>query len=230
MSLFNTPLLREHINATGLTLNQVANRLDLSNTTVENLVSGRDDPGELRIATLRKFADLLGLPLTSLFAPPENAHQAADTAEASLRGDTHQLIACLHTATARTSTTTVASALGWTLQHLKAVTTAANNLLTPSGLRITATNGEVYLATIDDHTDATRRLAAEQANETGFRHDQYKAVYQLLTTGTVAVSNTAERRRAQILNPLAVLGVINLPMRPSEGITTLTDAAHFAFL
>jgi len=229
VTLFNTALLRARVNAAGLTLNELANRLDLSNTTVENVLSGHADPGELRIATLAKFADILGLPLTSMFARNDIPDWADSDPRRDLRDDAHQLIACLHAATAKTSTTTAAAALDWTHQHMKAAIAEANKRLAPSGLRIIATSGEVYLATIDDHTHAIQRLAAEQTGETGFRLDQYKAVYQLLTTGNVTVATTAERRRAQVLSPLAALGVINQPVTPSEGPATPTEATRFAF-
>jgi transcriptional regulator with XRE-family HTH domain len=230
MSLFNTALLRARLNAAGLTINELANRLDLSNTTIENVLAGHHDPGELRIATLAKFADILGLPLTSIFARNDIPNWADANTGSDPRDDAHQLIACLHAATAKSSTTTVTSAFRWTLQRTKAAITEANKRLAPSGLRLIATNGEVYLATIDDHTDALQRLATEQTSETGFRLDQYKAAYQLLATGNVTVSNTAARRRAQILNPLAAMGVITQPVTPSEGPVTVTDAARFAFL
>jgi transcriptional regulator with XRE-family HTH domain len=212
MTIFNTHRILTALNNSELLVSELAYRVDIAISTLERILNGNPDPGEIRIATLVKIADNLGLPLASLFAPPPEpppAHEGparhrADQAAA----DAATVIATIYDrGSAPTRNAELAEVLGWDLDRLKAAYQEADLRLRPAGLRLVREHGEATIQPVADHTDTRLRLKEVRAADRGFDLSHYKAAYQAYTGQAISVSNRAAQRR-RITAPLANLGVL----------------------
>ena len=66
-SPFDHSAIRNALYRTGLTTGEIAFRIDISAIAMQRIVDGADDPGEIRVATVARLANVLGLPVRSLF-------------------------------------------------------------------------------------------------------------------------------------------------------------------
>jgi transcriptional regulator with XRE-family HTH domain len=228
MTIFNTHRILTAFNDSELLVSELAYRVDIAISTLERILNGNPDPGEIRIATLVKIADNLGLPLASLFAPPPEpppAHESPDCHRADQAAtDAATVTATIYDrGTTPTRNAELAEVLNWDLDRLKAAYQEADRRLRPAGLRLIREHGEATIQPIADHTDTRLRLKEIRAADRGFDLSHYKAAYQAYTGQPISVSNRAAQRR-RITAPLANLGILT-----EVGIkAALTDAARYA--
>lgn len=225
MSLYNTAIIRHAFTASRYTINALASRLGVSDSAIENMLRGHTDPGELRVQTLALMADLLGLPAAAMLAPnsgprPTTAATAPDT-----EGDAHTVVALLYTEGSKpTAMTDLCVALGWNHARLRAALDLAGQRLTPAGLRVVRTHGEVAIVPLDDHTAETVALDDVRAHERGLHTGNYRLVHELLT-GQPTTAGMAPRGRRVSLG-----GLINAGIATDARSPALTETAQEAFL
>lgn len=243
--VFNTRYLLYAFNQSGYHINEFAYRLDLSARTLEALLRGNDDPGELRIATLVAMANQLGIPLHSMFARPEplpdpaNATDPAPTkpgtstaADAETQGtddlknDAEQLLACIYEAgrTTPTLVSEIAKAFGWTIERTYAAANESDRRLAPAGLTMKTNHGNVFVAPINDHLDAQTALKNHKVYARGLHINQYRTIHQILT-GRKASESRSTARGLINLGAMVNLGVLTQAKKPA-----LTEATREAFL
>lgn len=228
-SLFDVAAMRAAIQETGLAISDIAFRVDIAVRALQRILNGEPDPGEIRVATLARLADTLGLPLRSLIAPPapsSSHHRDDDTATASDTDDSSDdvatVIALLYDKATPTLNSELAAALGWALDRLNTALLEANLRLHPAGLRIIREHGESSIRPIGNHLKARRALTDVRAHARGRSMAEYRAAYRIHTGQKVTAAN--ETRRRFVLGRLAKVGAVDL----SGGKPTLTDAAKFA--
>lgn len=228
---FDHTKIRNAIWASGLTVNETSFRVHMPAKHLQHIVDGKTDPIDIRLDTLKRLADHIGLPLKALFADPDPAPEPeteqpdVDTPDAAQ--DATTVIAVLYDrGTTPTINHDLARGLGWDLTRLAAAYNEAERRLAPSGLRLNRTHGEASIVPARDHT-ATRAAvthAQSDSTATAIKHDAYQAAYQALT-GQPVLSNKKGFRRQLLLGEVANLGIIDLQARTP----TLTDAARFSF-
>ena len=101
----------------------------------------------------------------------------------------------------------------------------AGKRLSPAGLRIARSHGEVSICPTHDHSDVRTALAQVQAHTQGLKLDAYQAAYQMMTSQPPLPDRTVARRRF-VLGHLANLGIADL----TDRAPSLTDAAQAAFI
>lgn len=232
--VFDNRYIAYVFNQRGYHVNEFAARLDLSNSVVEAFLRGTVEPGDLRIATLTSMANMLGIPLHSMFTRPAatdvdlTPQNDSDDPLGSNAVDTDaaQLIATVYDTGRATPTliTDIASAFDWTTERVFAAAAEGTRRLEPAGLRIATSHGELFITPIEDHHKAHRALTNRKTYERGLSYTHYKAVHQVLGNHQVTV-NRSGRQRLRTLGGLVNLGVINQAKNPA-----LTEAALEAFL
>mgnify|MGYP000969758640 CR=1 FL=1 len=236
-------------NQRGYHINEFASRLDMSNNVVEAFLRGTVEPGDLRVATLAKaihdakrdwdrvatlanMANLLGIPLRSMFtrpapAPdPVGADPQPEPGGNAVAVDAEQLLACVYD-TGRATPTLVselAKAFGWTIERTYAAATEADRRLKPAGLSVKTSHGELFVTPVNEHLDAQKALNARKVYERGLTYNHYRAAYQILAGQQVTVNNSA-RQRVRTLGGLVNVGVVTQVRQPA-----LTEEALEAFL
>lgn len=225
---FDHTKIRNTIWTSGLTVNETAFRVHMPAKHLQHIVDGKTDPIDIRLDTLKRLADHLGLPLRSLFAESDPPPEPATDEPPEVATDATTVIALLYD---RGSTPTInhdlARALGWDLTRLLAAYDEAERRLAPAGLRLIRTHGEGSIVPAHDHT-ATRAAVTQAQSEstpTTINLDAYKATYQVLTGAPVLPDSKGTRRRI-LLGKAGRLGMIDLRPRTP----TLTQAATEAFL
>lgn len=228
-AVFDTRYIAYVFNQRGYRVNEIAARLDMSNNIVEAFLRGTVEPGDLRVATLVNMANLLGIPLASMFTHPVTAPEPAtlpDNDRTDAAEDADQLVACIYDTGRATPVliTDIAAAFDWTTDRVYAAADEADQRLATAGLRAVTSHGELFITPVRDHHQAHKALTARKVYERGLSASHYKAVHQLLTDSEVTVSNSA-RQRLRTLGGLVNIGVITDARRPA-----LTHAASEAFL
>lgn len=221
---FNHTLIRHALNASGLHIAELAYRLDIAINTLDRLLDGEDDPGEIRIATLQRLAEHLGLPLQALFAAPDQPDHLPDSPP-SASDDAATVIATIYdrgaTPTANGDLTTV---LGWDLDRLHVAFKEADRRLRPAGLRLARAHGEAAIVPLHDKTPERNRLADIQAANKGLNMAHYKAVYALLQGESwLNVSDYNSTRRRLVAGVLLNLGIF----AGERSSPTLSEAVTF---
>jgi transcriptional regulator with XRE-family HTH domain len=227
-SVFDVTAIRSALHASGLAISDVAFRVDIAVRSLQRILNGEPDPGEIRVATLARLADTLGLPLRSLFASPGGVVKAIpasappdDTLDPR-PDDATTVIALLYDRGQATINSEVASALGWSLDRLKRSLTEADRRLRTAGLRVIREHGESSIRPVDDHAADRAALENVQAHARGLKTFEYKAAYALHTGDRISAQNEARRRF--VVGRLANVGVISLT---GDG-PALSAAASFA--
>ena len=219
-------------NQRGYHINEFASRLDMSDNVVEAFLRGTVEPGDLRVATLANMANLLGIPLRSMFtrpapAPdPVGADPQPEPGGNAVAVDAEQLLACVYD-TGRATPTLVselAKAFGWTIERTYAAATEADRRLKPAGLSVKTSHGELFVTPVNEHLDAQKALNARKVYERGLTYNHYRAAYQILAGQQVTVNNSA-RQRVRTLGGLVNVGVVTQVRQPA-----LTEEALEAFL
>lgn len=226
---FNSAKISTALLGTGLTVNEVAFRVHMPFKTLQQIVSGSTTPVDVRVTTLERLAEALGLPLQSLFAPPDAAPDLPEEAEPDPPGvaeDATTVIAVLYDrGTNPTINTDLAKGLGWTLQRLNAAYDEAGKRLASAGLRLIRTHGEASIAPTADHTRDRAAVEHARADNTGLSVDVYQAAYQAMTGLDVCPGRAAYRRQL-VIGRLANLGIVNV----QKGNPTLTDETKDSFI
>lgn len=211
----------------GYTVNEMASRLDLSNHTLEDILRGSGDPGELRIATLRTMAALLGIPVHGLFARPTPAEDTPEPSrtQPTRAEDAEQLIVCVYDRGRATPTlvSDLAAAFDWTLDRTYAAAREADQRLRHAGLRVNTSHGELFIAPTGTHLAAIEALEARRTYQRGLHYNQYRIVLALLRDPTAPIAQGLRTRRIT-LSGLVNQGVLSTTKRPE-----LTPAALDAF-
>lgn len=220
-------------NQRGYRVNEFATRLDMSNDIVEAFLRGTVEPGELRIGTLANMANLLGIPLHTIFARPEplpdpdeiNTTTEDDPTD-DLAADAEQLLACVYDNGRNTPTviSEIAKAFEWTLDRTYTAAAEANRRLQPAGLAVNTSHGELFVTPINDHLDAHKALTSRKVYERGLNYLHHRAAHQVLSRQEVTVNRSA-RQRLRTLGGLVNLGVLTQAKQPA-----FTDEALEAFL
>ncbi|RBY92675.1 hypothetical protein [Blastococcus sp. TF02A-30] len=227
-SVFDLTAIRAALQQTGLAPSEIAFRVDIAVRSLQRILDGDPDPGEIRVATLTRLADTLGLPLRSMFAAPRAAPEACRAVASDRPQDDHTaddastVIAVLYDRETAASNSDIALALGWPLDRLNSALHVANERLGTAGLRIVREHGESRVSPIADHLASRASLATAQAHARGLKTTEYKAAYALHTGQKVTTAN--ETRQRFVIGRLANVGVVHLEgSRPR-----LSDAARFA--
>jgi transcriptional regulator with XRE-family HTH domain len=231
--VFDTAYVAHVFNQRGYHINEFASRLDMSNGIVEAFLRGTVEPGDLRIATLANMANLLGIPLNSMFARPEplpdpdtvptgDEHLGEEDAGA----DAEQLVVCVYDTGRATPTllSEVAKAFDWTLDRTYAAAKEANRRLQPAGLAVRTSHGELFVTPVNEHLDAYNALTNRKVYERGLNYNHYRAAHQIISGQPVTVANSA-RQRLLTLGGMVNIGVLTQAKNPA-----LTDEALEAFL
>jgi transcriptional regulator with XRE-family HTH domain len=227
--IFNSRAIREAVLHSGLTSSDIAFRVDLSQQAIQRILDGDRDPGEIRVATLIKFATLIGLPTQDLFFPADPQpptsiplpQSAADDSQ-SVHRDVQAVVGALYDRGQPTLNKEIASAFGWTMDRLQQALDFAGDLLAGVGLELLRTHGETTIRA-NAHQQGPRDAVAETfARARGLSISDYQTVYTLMEGGTVAAESGM--RRKVIFGGLCRLGVIDVSVRE----TRLTEAALFA--
>ncbi|MGY1615908.1 helix-turn-helix domain-containing protein [Geodermatophilus sp. SYSU D00691] len=226
-SLFDLPTIRAALQQSGLAPSDIAFRVDIAVRSLQRILDGDPDPGEIRLATLARLANTLGLPLRSLIAPPQDSarttrapHDAEVTDPAP--DDASTVIALLYDRSTAAINSEVAVALGWSLDRLKEALREADQRLRPAGLRIVREHGESSIHPVADHLRARAALDRVQAHVRGLKVVEYRAAYEVHSGQKVTAPNEARRRF--VLGRLANVGVIDLTGKK----VNLSAAAKFA--
>jgi transcriptional regulator with XRE-family HTH domain len=212
-SVFDVTAIRKALHASGMAISDVAFRVDIAVRSLQRILDGERDPGEIRVATLARLADTLGLPLRSLIAPPGGTAQAdapsphEDKSEAQ-PDDATTVIAMLYDRGQATLNSEIASALGWSLDRLKRALAEADRCLLPAGLRVVREHGESTVRPVRDHLADRAALDNVQAHVRGLKTVEYKAAYALHTGHQITAPNQARLRF--VVGRLANVGVIDL--------------------
>lgn len=231
--VFDTRYIAHVFNQRGYRVNEFATRLDMSNNVVEAFLRGTVEPGELRIATLTNMANLLGIPLHTMFARPAELpdpdtldQEDTDPDEDTRAADAEQLLACVYDTGRATPTlvSEVAKAFEWTLDQTYAATTEADRRLRPAGLTLRTSHGELFVAPINAHLDAHKALTTRKVYERGLSFTHYRAAHQIISGEQVTVNRSA-RQRVLTLGGMVNIGVVTDVRKPA-----LTDEALEAFL
>lgn len=227
-SLFDVAVMRSALQQSGFAPSDIAFRVDIAVRSLQRILDGDPDPGEIRVATLARLADHLGLPLRSLIAPSEpprrsaSAPQADADTQSDAADDASTVIAVLYDRGTPTLNGEIAAALGWSLDRLISALEEADARLRRAGLRIVREHGESAMRPVSDHLQNRQALANVQAHVRGLKMAEYKAAHQLHTGQDVSAPNEARRRF--VTGRLANVGVVDLASKEP----TLTDAAQFA--
>lgn len=227
-------------NQRGYHINEFASRLDMSNGIVEAFLRGTVEPGDLRIATLANMANLLGIPLHTMFARPEplpdpdnlrnsegpDSEPTAQHTADDLATDAEQLLACVYDTGRATPTlvSEIAKAFDWTLDRTYAAATEADRRLQPSGLAVNTSHGELFVTPINDHLDVHKALTSRKVYERGLNYNHYRAAHQIISGQEVTVNKSA-RQRLLTLGGMVNLGVLTQAKQPA-----FTEEALEAFL
>ncbi|NYD40022.1 helix-turn-helix domain-containing protein [Nocardioides panaciterrulae] len=227
--MFDHRYVAHVFNQRGYHINEFATRLDMSNGVVEAFLRGTVEPGDLRIATLANMANLLGIPLHSMFARPAPLPDPDDLdphAPNDSVADAEQLLACIYD-TGRTTPTLiseVAKAFEWTLDRTYAAAAEASRRLQPAGLAVNTSHGELFVTPVNDHLDAHKALTNRKVYERGLNYNHYRAAHQILSRQEVTVNRSA-RQRLLTLGGMVNLGVLTQAKQPA-----FSDEALEAFL
>lgn len=227
VSPFDVATIRTALQESGLAPSDLAFRVDFAVRSLQRILNGDPDPGEIRVATLGRLADHLGLPLRSLIAPPTAMRHAvealdlvSDAPEDS--DDAATVTALLYNRRAPTLNEEIAEALHWPLDRLHAALAEADRRLRVGGLRIVREHGESRVQPVHDHLEARRSLSQVEAHNRGLKPYEYRAAFEVHTGQPITASN--ETRRRVVIGGLANVGVLDLAGdRP-----TLSEAAQFA--
>ncbi|TPG17056.1 helix-turn-helix domain-containing protein [Pedococcus bigeumensis] len=226
---FDDTKIRNAIQTSGMSLNEISFRVLMPAKTLQHIADGKAEPIDIRIDTLARLGDALGLPLRSLFAQPEPVPEPETRGASPQPGhDAATVIGALYD---RGSTPTVsrdlAKGLRWDLQRLKAACDDAETRLAPAGLRMVRTHGEVSIVPTHDQTETRAAVTQALAESTGttIPEDAYRAVYQAMTGQAILPGTTGFRRRL-LLGAAAKLGMLDLKPRTPA----LSQAARDAFV
>jgi hypothetical protein len=224
-SVFDATKIRNALLNTGMSVNEASFRVHMPFKTLQQIVDGQSTPHDLRITTIKRLADIIGLPVRSLFAEPDTPAPLNDETPSPTADDATTIIAVLYDRGTNPSINhDLAKGLGWTLERLHNAYDEAEHRLAPAGLRLIRTHGEGSIAPIHDHTEQRAAVEHARADNTGMAVDSYRAAHQLLTGSEVLPGRRAYRRRLCI-GWLANLGIVNTESREP----VLTDAALEAF-
>lgn len=227
-SVFDVTAIRNALHASGLAISDVAFRVDIAVRSLQRILNGEPDPGEIRVATLARLADTLGLPLRSLIVSPGGSSKVIPVASPPddtpdpRPGDATTVIALLYDRGSATINSEIASALGWSLDRLNRALAEADGRLGPAGLRVVREHGESSIRPVHDHVADRVALENAQAHARGLRTVEYRAAYALHIGNPIAAPNEARRRF--VVGRLANVGVID----PARDEPALSDAAVFA--
>lgn len=232
--VFDSRYIAHVFNQRGYHVNEFATRLDMSNGIVEAFLRGTAEPGDLRIATLANMANLLGIPLHTMFAQPEplpdpdtiDTKEPTEADEDEVVGDAEQLLACVYDTGRATPTllSEIAKAFDWTLDRTYAAAKEANRRLQPAGLAVRTSHGELFVGPVNEHMDAYNALTTRKVYERGLNYNHYRAAHQIISGQQVTVANSA-RQRLLTLGGMVNIGVLTQAKKPA-----LTDEALEAFL
>jgi len=231
-SLFDVALIREALQDSGLTPSELAFRVDFAVRSLQRILSDDPDPGEIRVATLARLADELGLPLRSLIAPPNRRHDldaasSEDKAAQIEDDDATVLIGLLYDRGAPTHNTHIAAALGWPLDRLRQALDEADHRLHHVGLRIARSHGESTVRPLFDCTEARRNLQDVRATPAArpdtaiLKTSEHRAARNVFAGGQVSAPN--ETRQTLVQGRLANLGVLD-----TSTTVTVSEAARYA--
>lgn len=227
-TVFDSDKIANAVLSTGLTINEVGFRVHMPFKTLQQICDGSTTPIDVRVTTLTRLAEEIGLPLRSLFAKPSPTPIRADpndTGSSDAAKDATTVIAILYDrGTSPTLNTDLATGLGWTIQRLNAAYDEADKRLAPAGLRLIRTHGEGSIAPIADNTSQRAAVEHARADNTGLTVDAYQSVYQAMT-GTAVLPGRHGHRRRLVIGRLANLGILTGHETP-----TLTAAAKAAFI
>ena len=240
--VFDNRYIAHVLNQRGYHVNELATRLDMSTSIVEGFLRGTVEPGELRIATLANMANLLGIPLHTMFTRPEalpdpdtipGSAQTDDEPDttASEEGhdsaaDAEQLVACVYDTGRGTPTrmSEIAKAFDWDIDRTYAAANEAHRRLQPAGLAARTSHGELFVGPINEHMDAYNALTTRKVYERGLSYIHYRAAHQVLHGKPVTVTNSA-RQRLFTLGGIVNIGIFTQAKNPA-----FTDEALEAFL
>lgn len=224
MTVYNTNAMNHALNERGLRTHELAYRVDVGTAAIEKMFNGADDPGEVRLLSLVRIAETLGLPLRDLFAEPASVEPNATPTHDTTASDAHTVIALIYdNGSTPTVNTDLTAILGWDLDRLIAAYRQATLLLQPAGLRLYRHHGEVTIRPDNDHTQHRATLAKRRASIYGLKANYYQAIYQAKHGEKISVSNSTAARRI-VLGALTNLGILdNTGDQP-----VLTAAATFA--
>jgi transcriptional regulator with XRE-family HTH domain len=227
ISLFDLPTIRAALQQSGLAPSDIAYRVDIAVRSLQRILDGDPDPGEIRVATLARLANTLGLPLRSLIAPSATTADSTDSLDDGNPSDAEPddastIIALLYDRGTAAVNSEIAAALGWSLDRLKQALREADHRLRPAGLRIVREHGESSIHPVADHLGARTALENVQAHVRGLKLVEYKAAHQLHTGQKVTAPNEARLRF--VVGRLANVGVVDLKGRQP----CLSAAAAFA--
>ncbi|QWZ07712.1 helix-turn-helix transcriptional regulator [Nocardioides panacis] len=197
---FNHHLIRHALNDTGMLVSELAYRSDMSINTLTRLLDGEEDPGDLRVATLTRLADHLGLPLQALIAAPDQPDP--DPGQQPPGGETAEDFATVISAIYdRGNTPTLNSelcdALDWNLDRLTTAYKEADRRLRPAGLRLNRSHGEASIVPLHNHAATRQSLNEVSTSNKGLTIEHYQAIYALMQGRPwtdVSGSNTTRRR------------------------------------
>lgn len=225
-SPFNHDKIRNAVWASGLTINEVAYRAHLPAKALTHIVDGKPGPLDIRLDTLKRLATHLGLPLHALFAEPPSPPEPTPTNSDETNDATIVIATIYDRGTTPTIRHDLALALGWDTTRLNAALDEAEERLTPAGLTLNRTHGEVSVVPIHDHSAHRTALTHAQSdrNGTAIAIDAYEAVHQVMT-GQPLLPQKKQFRRQVVLGNAANLGILDLQPRTPR----LTDAALEAF-
>ncbi|MCF6735239.1 helix-turn-helix domain-containing protein [Blastococcus sp. KM273129] len=223
-SLFDVAAIRTALQQSGLAPSELAFRVDFAVRSLQRILNGDPDPGEIRVATLARLANHLGLPLRSLLAAPPVTTTTAVDAEVDpvAADDAATVTALLYDRTTPTLNDHLAEALDWSLDRLQQALTEADRRLRMAGLRIVREHGESRVQPLHDHVQARRDLTQVHAHRSGLKPYEYQAAYQTYTGQAITAPN--ETRRRVITGGLANAGLLDL----TEEEPALSAAAEFA--
>jgi len=223
-SLFDVAKIRTALQQSGLATSDLAFRVDIAVRSLQRILNGDPDPGEIRVATLDRLAKHLGLPLRSLIAAPASSTIAADADADPGSGpdDAATVTALLYDRETPTLNEDLAEALGWSLDRLRGALTVADERLRPAGLRIVREHGESRVRPLHDHAHQRQSLGQVRAHRGGLKTFEYQAAFQAQTGQVITATN--EIRRRLTIGGLANVGVLTLTGEQSA----LSAAAEFA--
>jgi transcriptional regulator with XRE-family HTH domain len=220
--IYDTRAINYAFRERGLAISELAYRVDVSIAAIERILNGTTDPGEMRIATLARIAEHLGIPLRSMFTEPTLADPERSSAQPDPVADAETVIALIYDrGSTPTVNTDLVTALDWDIDRLTAAYDEADRRLRPIGLRIYRQHGEGTIRPLHNHADQRAKLRKVEAAQYGLKAHHYKGIYQARNRQPVTLGETATRRL--VLGALVNLGILHQADRQ----ITVTDAVEF---
>lgn len=172
------------------------------------------------IADARRLAKAAGVTLADLLAEPTST-------SATCGDDTQRLAAVLISDNRMTAREDIASAFGWTLDHLDQVANDLDAALVPLGLRVHSSNGAMCLRPRHrESLEAAQAIERRRASRDTMTVTEARLLRQGLLNGGIDTNPTATERPA--LGHLVNMGVLR-PGQPREPLHVVPEEVRGAF-